>query len=63
MRREDFTNPTTGRTAIIWTSNEGTYEVFFGQTIDGEWVASMTSPSKVYKSAAGALRAATRWIA
>ena len=63
MKREEFTNHSTGRTAIVWTSNDGTYEVNFGQTIDGEWVASITHPSKVYKSAAGALRAATRWIA
>lgn len=63
MRREDFTNPNTDRTAIIWTADSGTYEVAFGKTIDGEWVASIANPSKHYKSAAGALRAATRWIA
>jgi len=63
MRREDFTNPTTGRTAIIFSSPDGKHEVLFGQTIDGEWLASITSPGKVYRSAAGAVRAATRWIA
>jgi hypothetical protein len=60
--RKDFKNLTTGRHAIVFSS-PGRYEVIFGKNIDGEWYESLGAPGRVYKTAAGALRAATRWIA
>jgi|GEM_PF-6084566 len=62
-RHETFRSTSTSRAAVVITQGQS-YEVVFGQVLEGgEFAVSYSTPSRSFKSAAGAMRAVTRWIA
>jgi len=62
-RHETFRSTSTSRAAVVITQGQS-YEVVFGQELEGgEFAVSYTTPSRTFKTASGAMRSVTRWIA